>query len=349
MQMRLNLSTIFLTCALGGCVGPLVPVVEIDGVTAQNLRREVRIYPGGDLPTGSKYLGPITATSCMNKIWDRPATSEDAINQLLYKSRLMGGNAVNSLLCEGTEGTNLAKNCWNSVTCHAVALRVAPDSRSSSPDANNDRKAGSSSATGFFINEDGLIITAAHAVKRCQTLSVVIKGSVLPVNLLRRDAVNDLALLQLSGDSPYYLKFRSGKRLRAGDGIVSVGYPLRGILADEANITSGVVSALAGLGNDSRYIQITSPVQPGNSGGPLLDRSGLLVGVVIAKLDALRLAKISGDIPQNVNFAIRGRVVQAFIEANDVFFEQARPGEEISVADIGDVAKKATIPILCRR
>ncbi len=167
--------------------------------------------------------------------------------------------------------------------------------------------------------------------------------------MLRRDKANDLALLQLSGHSLYYLKFRSGKRLRAGDGIVSVGFPLRGLLADEANITSGVVSALAGLGNDSRYIQITSPVQPGNSGGPLLDRSGLLVGVVIAKLDALRLAKISGDIPQNVNFAIRGRVVQAFIEANDVSFEKVQPEEEISVADIGDVAKKATIPILCKR
>jgi len=136
--------------------------------------------------------------------------------------------------------------------------------------------------------------------------------------LSRRDAVNDLALLHLGGSSPYYLKIRGGERLRAGDDIVSVGYPLRGILADEANITSGVVSALAGLGNDSRYIQITSPVQPGNSGGPLLDRSGLLVGVVIAKLDALRMVKISGDIPQNVNFAIRGSIVQAFLEANDV-------------------------------
>lgn len=349
MQMRLNLSTIFLTCALGGCIGALVPVIELDGEIAQNLRREVRIYRGSNLPTGSKYLGPITATSCMNKIWDRPATSEDAINQLLYKSRLMGGNAVNSLLCEGTEGTNLAKNCWNSVTCHAVALRVTPDSGSSSLDEKKDRKAASTSATGFFINEDGLIITAAHAVKRCQIISVIIDGSVRPVKLLRRDVDNDLALLQLSGDSPYYLKIRSGKRIRAGDEIVSVGFPLLGILADQANITSGVVSSLAGLGNDSRYIQITSPVQPGNSGGPLLDRSGLLVGVVIAKLDALRIAKITGDIPQNVNFAIRGLVVQAFMEANDVSFEQARPGEELSVADIGAVAKNATIPILCKR
>ncbi len=349
MQMRLNLSTIFLICALGGCIGPLVPVVEVDDEIARDLRREVRIYPGGDLPTGSTYIGPITATSCMNKLWDSPATTEDATNQILYKSRLMGGNAVNNLLCESMEGTNLAKNCWNSVTCHAVALRVGPDSSSSSPDASNDRNAASTSATGFFINENGSIVTAAHAVKSCQTLSATVNGRVVPVNLSRRDAVNDLALLHLGGSSPYYLKIRGGERLRAGDDIVSVGYPLRGILADEANITSGVVSALAGLGNDSRYIQITSPVQPGNSGGPLLDRSGLLVGVVIAKLDALRMVKISGDIPQNVNFAIRGSIVQAFLEANDVLFERVQPGEEMSVADIADIAKKATIPILCKR
>src|SRR5439155_21695916 len=100
-----------------------------------------------------------------------------------------------------------------------------------------------------------------------------------------------------------------GRAVRQGDGIVAVGFPLRGLLASGPNVTTGTISALAGLGDDSRYLQITAPVQPGSSGGPLLDQSGNVVGVVVGKLDALRVAQAIGDIPQNVNFAINAAVI----------------------------------------
>jgi S1-C subfamily serine protease len=94
--------------------------------------------------------------------------------------------------------------------------------------------------------------------------------------------------------------------------LVSLGYPLSGLLSSDANVSVGNVSALAGLRDDSRYLQISAPVQPGNSGGPLLDASGHLVGIVTAKLDAVRLARFTGDIPQNVNFALKTEVARTF-------------------------------------
>ena len=80
------------------------------------------------------------------------------------------------------------------------------------------------------------------------------------------------------------------------------------------NLSVGNVSALAGLGDDSRYLQISAPVQPGNSGGPLLDASGHLVGIVTAKLDA-RVARFTGDVPQNVNFALKAEVARTFLDS----------------------------------
>jgi S1-C subfamily serine protease len=76
------------------------------------------------------------------------------------------------------------------------------------------------------------------------------------------------------------------------------------------------------MADDSRYLQISAPVQSGNSGGPLLDQSGNLVGVVSAKLNALKVALKDGDLPQNVNFAVKAAILQTFLNSNRVPFQE---------------------------
>jgi S1-C subfamily serine protease len=117
-----------------------------------------------------------------------------------------------------------------------------------------------------------------------------------------RDEKNDLAVVRSKTPISSVTNFRAGAPVRAGDAVVALGYPLSGVLATAANLSVGNVSALAGLGDDSRYLQISAPVQPGNSGGPLLDASGHLVGIVTAKLNAVRIARFTGDIPQNLGW-----------------------------------------------
>ena len=99
------------------------------------------------------------------------------------------------------------------------------------------------------------------------------------------------------------------------------GYPLSQVLATSGNFTAGIVTALAGIGDDSRFYQISAPVQPGASGGPLLDENGNLIGVVSSKLNFLSEIKNAGDIPQNVNFAIKASVVANFLQDNAVKFQ----------------------------
>jgi S1-C subfamily serine protease len=104
--------------------------------------------------------------------------------------------------------------------------------------------------------------------------------------------------------------------IRVGEPVAAFGFPLSSMLASSGNFTLGDVTALAGIGDDTRYLQISAPVQPGSSGGPLLDERGNLVGVVTSKLNALKTAALTGDFPQNVNFAIKASALTAFLGSN---------------------------------
>ena len=141
--------------------------------------------------------------------------------------------------------------------------------------------------------------------------------------------------------------FRGGRGVRTGDDIVVVGYPLQGLLSSELNVTKGSVSNLTGPGEDRRIMQITAPVQPGSSGGPVLDASGHIVGVVVARLDAIKQARRTGRLPQNVNFAISEGTARAFLDAHDVPYETADSKSPIPTADIAAKAKGYTVLIEC--
>jgi S1-C subfamily serine protease len=180
-------------------------------------------------------------------------------------------------------------------------------------------------------------------VKGCN--SVALGGA--PASVVAFDSQNDLALLSTPRRSGNVAKLREGPAVRAGERVVVVGFPLTGLLAEQANVTTGDVSSLAGIGNDSRYLQITAPVQPGNSGGPLFDASGNLIGVVTGKLDAVKMAGLTGDIPENVNFALNVSVVRGFLEAHGIPYERAASASERSAPDIGDWGKSVTSLVEC--
>jgi uncharacterized protein len=135
--------------------------------------------------------------------------------------------------------------------------------------------------------------------------------------------------------------------VRAGERVVAVGFPLVSFLAEQANVTIGDVSSLAGISGDSRYLQITAPVQPGNSGGPLFDMAGNVIGVVSAKLDAIKVAGVTGDIPENVNFALNVSVVRAFLDSHSIPYQTAESAGELSSPDIGDRGKGITQLVAC--
>ncbi len=141
--------------------------------------------------------------------------------------------------------------------------------------------------------------------------------------------------------------------MRQGEDIVAYGFPLAGVLSSGGNVVTGNITALAGLGDDSRFLQISAPVQPGNSGGPLFDRNGNVVGVVVAKLNALKIASATGDIPQNVNFAIKASVATAFLDAQRMTVSvhpSPPPGYTLDALPTPDIAARAqalAVQVIC--
>jgi hypothetical protein len=124
------------------------------------------------------------------------------------------------------------------------------------------------------------------------------------------------------------------------------GYPLEGLLSSAGNFTSGLISSLRGLRDAANVIQFTAPVQSGNSGGPLLDASGLVIGVVQSKL-SLRAAVAIGDIPQNVNFAVSLDVLSQFGAKQKIDFLTSPRVAALDTAAVAELAQGFTHRIEC--
>jgi S1-C subfamily serine protease len=221
-----------------------------------------------------------------------------------------------------------------------------------------------SSGTGFFVAKSA-VLTNNHVTEGCSTLTLSVPGT-LPISgrLVATDANNDLALIiaiRGSNDNtlirePFVIpRFRARARVRVGESAFAFGYPLPGLLSTSGNFTSGSISSLAGLADDVNKLQISTPVQPGNSGGPLLDSFGNVIGVVVGKLNAGRVARITDDIPQNVNFAIKANVAISFLEANNVEVTASSTDTAsaklvpLEPSEVAARAKQFSVQVICRR
>ena len=205
-----------------------------------------------------------------------------------------------------------------------------------------------SSGTGFFVTADGSFVTNAHVVADCSDIAVKADdGSVNKATRVATDTENDLALLKLAKVAARVAPIRVGGRL--GEGVEAFGFPHSDLLSSSGNFTLGNITAMSGLRDDSRYLQMSAPVQAGNSGGPLLDSSGNLVGIVAAKLDAIKMAVADGDLPQNVNFAVKSAMLAAFLDANRVTYKVGAPAAvALPPADIADQARAMSGFVVCR-
>ncbi len=206
-----------------------------------------------------------------------------------------------------------------------------------------------STGSGFVVSrERGFVLTNKHVVRGCSEVKVRVGGSearTATVRALDRD--DDLALVETRLPSGASVTFRDEPAVRPGDDVVAVGFPLNGLLADQVNVSTGTVNALAGLYNDLHVLQMSAPVQPGSSGGALFDASGNVVGVVVTKLNAKLVADETGDIPQNVNFAVKAAVARDFLKSQGVAVRLATSAARRSNADIGDIGRQVTVLVEC--
>jgi S1-C subfamily serine protease len=247
---------------------------------------------------------------------------------------------LNAILVDGAKSS--LRSLDDPTFLAALRARGWCDREDSNPEqvASGAKRFGS----GFFVTRQGQVLTNNHVVEGCGRLSTSDGRSLTVVD---RDAKADLALLKADVTPDAIATFRAGPPPKQGDQVIAFGFPLPDILASEGNVSEGILSAVSGLQNDVRFVQISAPVQPGNSGGPRLDASGHVIGVVVSNLDALRVAKITGDVPQNVSFAVHWAEVRAFLDERAVAYKQAASSRLAATHDIAAEAKRFSIGIIC--
>jgi S1-C subfamily serine protease len=225
-----------------------------------------------------------------------------------------------------------------------AAAATAPESAPAKPDRMFDQ-----TGTGFVVSTNGHLVTNAHVVQGCvgDILGNLTGEAPAKLRLVSSDETNDLALLQATGTFKDIAKIRD-KPTQSGDSVVAIGFPFHGLLTSDFTVTTGIVSSLSGVLNDTRYLQISAAVQPGNSGGPLLASNGDVVGVVAAKLNAIKFARATGNIPENINFAIKTGALRDFLDNSVVSYQISDAKEELKTADIARNARAFTFLISCK-
>ncbi len=201
------------------------------------------------------------------------------------------------------------------------------------------------SGSGFVISNSGHIITNNHVIEGCSEVEIRNEGAMLTARVLAFDPLNDLAILKAEFTPKNSLSI-SNTNPELLEDIYVAGFPFGDNVSTSLKVTRGIVSSLTGLGNNFSNMQIDAALQPGNSGGPIVNKNGLVVGVAVAKLDALSVLEESGSIPENTNFGIKSNVVLNFIEANRINVS----GESISTessADLGRLLTDSTYYLSC--
>jgi serine protease Do len=168
--------------------------------------------------------------------------------------------------------------------------------------------------SGFLMSEGGLVATNHHVAGPASSLRVLfpMAGKEFKAKLVLKDPNNDLAILQLEGFTlvelhqsaiPYGLA--RSRSVSLGDSVFTIGYPLSQVLGKNAKFSNGTISSKSGVGDDMVHLQINVPIQPGNSGSPLFDARGNIIGIIVASLNTDWMQQKFGVVPQNVNFAVK--------------------------------------------
>jgi S1-C subfamily serine protease len=187
-------------------------------------------------------------------------------------------------------------------------------------------------------------------------------------NVLETDRRNDLALLKISNMQMASAETKSlirklgikvvplasdglmrSEDVELGEDVLVAGYPYGEIFSNSIKVTKGIVSANRGLGDDTGQFQIDAAVQPGNSGGPIYDENGNIVGVVVSQLNKMKFAKRTGSIPENVNFGIKASTVRQFLNASGLTTKWSKRSKSMSTRELARIAKSQTVMVICHR
>ena len=241
--------------------------------------------------------------------------------------------------------------------------------KSPEPQVKKKPKPSGTSGSGFFISKLGHVITNQHIVSKCKEVTVRDNSKKqVTATVLETDRSNDLALLRISNMQMASVETKSlirklgikvvplasdglmrAEDVELGEDVLVAGYPYGEVFSDDIKVNKGIVSGLRGMGDDTGQFQIDAAVQPGNSGGPIYDENGNIVGVVVSQLNKMKFAKATGSMPENVNFGIKASTVRQFLNASGLPTKWSTRSKSMSTRELAKIAKSQTVMVVCHQ
>jgi S1-C subfamily serine protease len=225
--------------------------------------------------------------------------------------------------------------------------KSTPTPKSGPDPSSPNRRESQMSGTGFFITEDGYFITNEHVARQGASVSIRTAAETLPAELVSVDKANDLALLKAKGKFEA-LPVGQSRNVKLGTTIATVGFPNPDLQGFSPKLAKGEIGGLAGVQDDPRRFQISAPIQPGNSGGALVDERGNVIGVVVATLNQKVAVATSGTLAQNVNYAVKSSYLLTFLESVPEVYAKLKTAntEERKFEDVVAKVERATVLVM---
>lgn len=190
--------------------------------------------------------------------------------------------------------------------------------------ASNVSFAQNATGTGFFINSQGYLITNYHVIETGKAFVLTdVDRNVYDAKVINYDITNDLAILQTTQLPKKWISIANSKSVKLGDRVFTLGYPLTSLQGQSIKFTDGSISSFSGMRDQPNVFQMTVPIQPGNSGGPLINSGGSVIGVVRGKLPDLKVVRDTNQLPQNVNYAVKSNYLIELLKSSRVSFTEA--------------------------
>ena len=189
--------------------------------------------------------------------------------------------------------------------------------------------------SGFYVSTVGHLITNYHVIDKCKKVSIELDGEFFDAVTVATDVKNDIALLKTSR-TPDHVFALSDENPYSLQDIIVAGFPHADDLSSSVKFTQGIVSATAGAGNNSSQIQIDAAINSGNSGGPILDSLGNVIGVAVSSFDKM----------QGTNFGVKAKVVRRLMKKNKVSITTPNT-KEMSKKNLSRIVSDGTVHIVC--
>ena len=222
---------------------------------------------------------------------------------------------------------------------------INPSDRKDTGNYNVDTLISASSGSGFAVSREGHVVTNWHVIQHCQEVELLYQGRSIPTDVITHDPQNDLALLKADFSPAAFLPI-SDSPPEILQEIYVAGFPFGKAVSGSVKVTKGIISSLVGVGNNFSNMQIDAALQPGNSGGPILNQQGNVVGVAVAKLDFVASLKMFDALPESTNFGVKASVVRSILQSNDVITAKANPSD-LPNTELGKSIRNATLYLSC--